>query len=423
MSKLEVAKGVNNVRLFPAGDRLVATFDDEVARVYALTSGRELASARQRARTKALEVGPNDEVYWAGFGAGGDVVWSWSPGGEPKPLLNGIDSFEPHCGLALSRDGTELWCFFEWDLMGFDTRTGAELARFKMDRDVALGTGFVVPPGRCAVAVKSHLNRDDDPVRPRLYKWDLESGRHDWGSEILRYGHGWRPLLAMARSTRWLATVGEDGVLLLSNRSGRVLGMLPCEAHASDISCLSVSPDERFVAVGTSNGALVVHDVGDAMLDPIVTAPRIARFSRMGGSPLLLRLRKRPGLWIRVHENGDLEKAEGDARADSVITTPVVRTGQPMQLAVHPSRLAWELRRRLWAQELTKPPSWSRAHAVQVFVGGDLVVEGHVGIGSGEDILGVDSDPDGVGERVTGELSARTILDGIESLLALLPGD
>ncbi|MCY1023789.1 WD40 repeat domain-containing protein [Pyxidicoccus sp. MSG2] len=422
VSKLDIAKGVNNVRLSPTGDRLVATFDDKVARVYALTSGGELASARQGARTQALEVAPDGEVYWAGFGAGDDVVWSWRPGEEPKPLLNGIHTFEPHCGLSFSRDGTELWCFFEWDLVGFDTRTGAELARFKGDRDVALGTGFVLPPRRCAVAVKSHLNRDDEPVRPRLYKWDLESGRHDWSSEILRFGHGVRPLLAMARSTRWLATLGDDGVTLHSSRSGRVLGVLPCEVSAWDISCLSVSPDERFVAVGTANGDLVVHDVGDAVIEPGVAVPRIARRSRMG-SPLLLRLQKRPGLWLRVHENGDLEKAEGDARTDSVITTPVLRAGQQRPVAVHPGYLASELCRRLWPHELSKPPPWSRAHPVQVFVGGELAVEGHVGIGSGEDILGIDSDPDGVGERVGGELGARKLLAGIEALLAWLPAD
>jgi hypothetical protein len=162
-SKLEIAKGVNNVRLSPTGDRLAATFDDKVARVYALASGRELASARQGARTQALEMAPDGGVYWAGFGAGDDGVWAWSPGAE--------------------------------------------------------------------------------------------------------------------------------------------------------------------------------------------------------------------------------------------------------------------LCRRLWPHELSKPPPWSRAHPVQVFVGGELVVEGHLGIGSGEDTLGVDNDPDGVGERVGEELSARKLLAGIEDLLALLPAD
>ncbi|MFP2927989.1 WD40 repeat domain-containing protein [Pyxidicoccus sp. 3LG] len=419
VSTLTVAKGVNKVRLFPTGGLLAATFDDEVARVYALDSGRVLESARLTARPKALEVSPDGGVYWAGFATNGDVVWSWTPGSTPKPLLTDIHTFEPHCGLSFSDDGTKLWCFFEWDLVGLDAGTGQELARFKGERDVAIGPGFVLPTGTRVVGVKSRLNRDDEPVRPRLYRWNLETGRADWSSEILRYGHGGEPLLAMSRSRRWLATGGPEGVVLLSARSGRVLGVLPCEVPAWDISCLSVSPNDRFLAVGTSTGDLVVHDLGDVDLEPRVAVPHIPTRSRMG-NPLLLRLQKRPGLWLRVHENGDLEKAQGDARTDSVIMTPVVQ-GRPS--AVHPSFLASELGRRLWPYDLTQPLSSNRAHAVQVFIGTDLVVEGYVGIEGGQDVLGVDSDPDGVGERVEGELSARKILAGIEDLLSSLPAD
>ncbi|AKQ68229.1 WD-repeat protein [Myxococcus hansupus] len=418
-STLTVAEGLNKVRLFPAGDLLAATFEDKVARVYALDSGRVVESAPLTARPRALVVSPEGAVYWAGYAANGDVVWSWTPGSAPKPLLKDIHTFEPTCGLSLSDDGTKLWCFFEWDLVVFDTRTGQELSRFKGERDVAIGPSFVLPTGPRVVGVKSHLNRDDDPVRPRLYRWDHETGGADWNSEILGLGHGQETLLAMARSTRWLAAVGSEGVTLVSSRSGRVLGVLPCEVPPWDVSCLSVSPNDRFVAVGTSRGDLVVYDLGGADLERDLAVPGIPKRSR-GGSPLLLRLQKRPGLWLRVHANGDLEKAEGDARTDSVNMTPVAHGGKA---AVHPSFLAWELRGRLWSYDLTQPLPPKGARAVQVFIGTDLVVEGCIGIEGPENVLGFDSDPDSIEERVEGALSARKILDGIKDLLSSLPGD
>lgn len=268
VSTLKIAEGVNAARLFPTGDRLAATFDDKVIRVYELASGNELASARQMLNPRALAVSPGGGVYLAGFGDGTTVVWSWIPGEDPKPLLKDIHSFEPDCSLSFARGWEELWCFFEWDLVGFDTRTGAELARFRGHRDVALGEGFVFSPERCAVAVKAHLNRDDDPVRPRLYKWNLDSGVHFWGTEILRHPYGDRPLLTMARSERWVASVGKGGVMFHSLHSGRELGMLPFEVPAGTISCLSLSPNDRLLAVGASNGELVVYDLGDSLLEP-----------------------------------------------------------------------------------------------------------------------------------------------------------
>ncbi|MCP3063601.1 hypothetical protein LXT21_32980 [Myxococcus sp. K38C18041901] len=419
VSTLTVAEGLNKVRLFPSGDLLAATFEDKVARVYALGSGRVLESAPLAARPMALVVSPDGAVYWAGSATRGDVVWSWTPGSTPKPLLKDVHAFEPSCGLSLSDDGTKLWCFFEWDLVVLDARTGQELSRFKGDRDVAIGPGFVLPTGPRVVGVKSPLNRDDDPVRPRLYRWDHETGRADWISEILSYGHGQGTVLAMARSTRWLATGGREGVTLVSSRSGRVLGVLPCEGSAWDVSCLSVSPNDRFVAVGTSKGDLVVHDLGGADLESDWAVPGIPTRSRRGNR-LLLRLQKRPGLWLRVHANGDFEKAEGDARTDSAIM-PLVAQGE--EAAVGASFLASELRRRLWSCDLSRSLFSKRAHAVQVFNGTDLLVEGVIGIEGSENDLGFDSLPDSVGERVEGELSARNILDGIKGLLSQLPGD
>ncbi|WP_408891229.1 WD40 repeat domain-containing protein [Myxococcus faecalis] len=418
VSTLTVAEGLNKVRLFPTGDVLAATFEDQVARVYALGSGRMLESAPLATRPRALVVSADGAVYWAGHASQGDRVWSWTPGSTPKPLLKDIHTFEPTCGLALSDDGTKLWCFFEWDLVVLDARTGQELSRFKGARDEAIGPGFVLPTGPRVVGVKSRLNRDDDAVRPRLYRWDHETGGADWSSEILGYGHGQETLLAMARSTRWLAASGSDGVTLVSSRSGRVLGVLSCEVSPWDVSCLSVSPNDRFVAVGTSKGDLFVHELGDTELERDLAVPDISKRSR-SGSPLLLRLQKRPGLWLRVHANGDLETAEGDARTDSVIMPLGAQAGGA---AAHPSFLAWELSRRLWSYDLTQPLPSKRAHAVQVFNGTDLVVEGCIGIEGSERDIGFDSEPDSVGERVEGALSAWSILDGLKGLLSSRPG-
>ncbi|MDC0748018.1 WD40 repeat domain-containing protein [Polyangium mundeleinium] len=424
VSKLDIAKGVNKARLFPTGDRLAATFDDGVARVYELESGNELARAHQMLRPRALCVSPAGGVYWAGFGGDNTVVWSWLPGESPKPLLRDIHCFEPECSLSLARDGQELWCFFEWDLVGFDTRTGTEIARFHGDRDVALGEGLMLSPERCAVVVQSMLNRDDDPIRPRIYKWNLDSDMHVWGTEILGHPYGNKPLLTMARSQRWIASVGKGGVMFHSLRSGRALGMLPFEAPEATLSCLSVSPDDGLLAVGASNGDLVVHDLGDSLIESSMATPHIATRSRQG-KPLTLRLQKRPGLWLRVHEDGSLERAEGDARADSIITTLVVRADHEKNVSVYLPRLRWDLRGRLWQHDLTKPSPYCKSHPVQVFLGADLVVEGYLGVesdpGVGQTILGVDSDRDGLGERVAGTLSPRTILAGINDLLALLP--
>ncbi|WP_233262323.1 hypothetical protein [Vitiosangium sp. GDMCC 1.1324] len=423
VSGIKIAKGVDFARLFPTGDRLVATFDDRTVLVYELASGAAIASASQAARTRALVVSPDPvRVYWAGFGSD-TVVWSWSPGENPRPLLKDIHTFEPRGHLSLSRGGTELWCFFEWDLVGFDTRTGAELLHSHGSRSQDLGDGVVLSSERCVVAVVSVLNRDDEPVRPRLYKRNLESGETLWRTEIL---NSWRyePLLTVARNERWLATVGKEGVTFRSVLSGRVLGILPIEVPEEDISCLSLSPDDRLLAMGISNGDLIVHDLGDSIHESLVAVPHIAARSR-DGSPLLLRLQSRAGLWLRVHENGDLEQAEGDARSDAVIT-PFAVSGPGNRLAYHPGRIHGDLLRRLRQYELTKPSPWSRSYPVQVFLEGKLVVEGYIGIerdtGMSTDIFGL-GEHGGREETVDFDLNARQILNSIIELLALLPTD
>jgi hypothetical protein len=145
---------------------------------------------------------------------------------------------------------------------------------------------------------------------------------------------------------------------------------------------------------------------------------RIAALSR-NGSPLALRLRSarkvRGGhVWVRVHENGELEQADGDARSETVIK-PLVAVGRADSRTLHATEIRDHLLRRLWRRDLSRPPPWDKYYPVQAFEGTEKVIEGYIGVevemGTITDIFGIDGD----------HACARAILDGITELLGFLP--
>lgn len=138
------------------------------------------------------------------------------------------------------------------------------------------------------------------------------------------------------------------------------------------------------------------------------------------GSPLLLRLRSssraRHGhLWVRVHDNGELEQVDGDARRDG--TARLIATlGRADPRIATAAKIRDELRSRLSRRDLTTAPPWGRYYPVQAFAGEEPVVEGFIGVevdmGVRTDIFGLQDD-----RRDDGWL-----VDGIDELLGFLRG-
>ncbi len=146
---------------------------------------------------------------------------------------------------------------------------------------------------------------------------------------------------------------------------------------------------------------------------------RIAACSA-NGSPLVLRLRsgrsvRRGYLWVRMHENGDLERGEGDERSD-ILIKPLAMLGRADPRVVHAIEIRDQLLRKLWPRDLSRPPPWGKYYPVQAFLGTEKAIEGFIGIevdmGIRMDIMGLDGNA----------ASAAALLDGIEDLLGFLPG-
>jgi WD40 repeat protein len=112
------------------------------------------------------------------------------------------------------------------------------------------------------VAVVSSLNRDEQPIWPRLRKWNVESHEVLWEVRV-----GTRGPLVVAPNERWFAHADWDEVVIYSTRSGEVLGVLSLELPKRRISRLSLSPNNRRLALGTSDGQVIVYDLGDFSLE------------------------------------------------------------------------------------------------------------------------------------------------------------
>lgn len=136
------------------------------------------------------------------------------------------------------------------------------------------------------------------------------------------------------------------------------------------------------------------------------------------GSPLILRLRssstaRRGHLWLRVHENGDLEQTSGDARTDDTVR-PLAALGPADPRIVAALAIRDALRTRLRRGDLTGTSPWDHFYPVQAFAREEPAVEGFIGIeidmGMRTDILGLDGDWAGM----------VRVVDGIQELLGFV---
>lgn len=118
---------------------------------------------------------------------------------------------------------------------------------------------------------------------------------------------------------------------------------------------------------------------------------------------------------MRVHENGELEQADGDARSDGV-ARPIAALGRADPRIVAALAIRDDLRARLRRGDLTGTSPWDHYFPVQAFAGEAPVVEGFVGVeiemGMRTDILGLDGD----------RASVSRVVDGIQELLGFVRG-
>ncbi len=132
-----------------------------------------------------------------------------------------------------------------------------------------------------------------------------------------------------------------------------------------------------------------------------------------GGANLVLRVRDARGRWLRVHEDGALEIARGDARTERERVDAGALSG-PAPLALIDS-----LHRDLVSHPLTKPSPWPRFYPLQVFRWREHpsddaeLVEGYIGI---ESEMGCIVDVFGVRGR-----QGREIVGALNELLSAMP--
>jgi hypothetical protein len=97
----------------------------------------------------------------------------------------------------------------------------------------------------------------------------------------------------------------------------------------------------------------------------------IAARSR-AGSPLILRVRNHNTTWLRVHEDGSLERARGGPHDEDEVVPLAERTDARW--------LRDTLREFLWARDLAERSPFAHHYPVQAFLAGEEVVEGFVGV-------------------------------------------
>ena len=240
-----------------AGDRYAAICDDALLRVGELASGALIASTPVSTATYCLAASRDRErLYWAGIEVGHDrFAMAWSLATPPVMAFDQVHTFEPHaCFAEGSRE--EIWTFLEWDVVIFDGRSGRLIAHHEQSRSECVGDGFVSLDGTHAIGLVCWLNRDDEPIWPRLRCWDPASGEIRW--QVFEVHHG---VVEPAPDKRWFVHAGRTDVTLYTSDDGCRMGQLTLDPVHGWVQTLRVSPDGRRLAVGTERGVVLVYDV------------------------------------------------------------------------------------------------------------------------------------------------------------------
>ena len=120
-----------------------------------------------------------------------------------------------------------------------------------------------------------------------------------------------------------------------------------------------------------------------------------------------MRVRDARERWLRVHEDGALEIARGDARNERGRVDAGALSGPP------PLEVIDALLHNLVPHPLTTPSPWPRFYPVQVFPSDSAeIVEGYVGV---ESEMGYIVDVFGVRDQ------GRAIVEALQQLLSAMP--
>lgn len=216
-------------------------------------------------------------------------------------------------------------------------------------------------------------------------------------------------LFSSTSSPGWLVWLGAVAELL----AGTAAGAIPAERFAHDLSAVARDSDVARAESTLRDVARAARAEGFADVARAADAGRPMRgvvAHGLRGGALILRIATASGAWLRVHDDGSLERAEGDARHD-VSRVEIVALGQGDLLA-----RALALRSALCAsldrESLEAPRPGAPGIAVQAFAEEPPFVEGRV---SQEVEMGVPTDV--IGLRGDAR-QARACMDTIRALLA-----
>lgn len=182
-------------------------------------------------------------------------LWRWRLDAESEALVEGITQFEYDASLAVARDGSAVWAFFEWDVLRVG-RGAREAERVHRDRGRCFGPGVALAGGDEVIEKRWRLNHDDEPVSAEVIRWTPQTDARRWGQPEAGDGP-----IALTFDERLVAVASFDRVTCYATADGRVTGSW--RIPKGKVLAMAFSPDDARLAVGTNRGDVAVFERGE----------------------------------------------------------------------------------------------------------------------------------------------------------------
>jgi hypothetical protein len=194
-------------------------------------------------------------VYGSSHSGSDLVLFGWRTD-EPGPrwlLRCPHTSWKSRRGaIFLTPEGDRLWVFVDHSVVEYEAHTGRELSCFRIPYGSHCESGVVLRDGQTLLGSVIWLDQTGYDYECYLRRWSGVTGRVEWEKRIGLFEEE----VILSSDERWLLRKCYEDLVLHDVESGEAIDTVSLALDS--LVSLSLSPDERRLAVGTDRGVVLI---------------------------------------------------------------------------------------------------------------------------------------------------------------------